>query len=205
MAWQLVTPDGDVDMTSTIRHGWSLAELRAKVGESARSAMKTFGGPMQFLEQRYPDAAARQTYADKLWAEFPPMDTRPPHSVIPLPSVREHEAHDGVSGSDLVLHLAALDFTSTASMKGPPSLRTANLLVDEILTDGFITLGDPLKVHHLGEAARSVTPPWSQDLSALPGFSVGYVKGAARTCVLHTIVTLCLDDNVSLREAPLGW
>ena len=132
------------------------------------------------------------------------MDTRPPHLVIPFPSVREHDAHCGVSGSDLVIHLAALDFTSTASMKGPPSLRTASLLVDEILTDWFITLGDPLKVHRLGENACSVTPPWSQDPSALPGFCVGYVKGAARACVLHTIVTLCLDDKVSLREAPEG-
>ena len=102
-AWQVVTSDGDVDMTNTIRLGWSLAELRTKVGDSVRSVMKTFGGPVQFLEHRYPDAAARQAYADKLWAEFPAMDTHPPHSVVPLPSVREHEAHNGQLGSDLVL------------------------------------------------------------------------------------------------------
>ena len=90
----------------------------------------------------------------------------------------------GHPGESLCFHLAQLDFSEQASFRGPPAQRTCCLLASEILTDGFVTKGDPLL--------------------ATPAFAIGFVKGSTRICTLHTLATLLLDDDFSMAEAWVG-
>jgi hypothetical protein len=206
--WALKTEGGDVDLTGGehTRSGWSLKEIREKLGEAFNSAVKQHGGPMQFLMHRYPNTQTKEQYAKRLWQEFPPLDSHPPHLGWPVPSVAETER---TANSEVVLHLAQFDFSPAATMKGPPGLRTATLLADDILTSGLITVGDPvLVVCPLSETSGTVPSPWPAHDAGKPtseAFSMGYIKGAARICTLHVLVTLCLDDNLPLVQASAGW
>lgn len=164
---------------------------------------------MQFLEKRYPDMDSRRQYAEKLWAHFPAGEVKPPSLRRPLPSCLEEERASGVPGSDLILilHVATLDFRRGASLKGVVSLKTSLLLVDEILTDGFLSAAEPVLVQSPDVQVEEVWGPWwesQDDPRSLGAFSVNYVKGAARVSTLHTILTLCLDDEVQLMEASVG-
>ena len=100
----------------------------------------------------------------------------------------------GHAGESVCFHLAQLDFSDQSSFRGPPALRTCCLLADEILTDGFVTIGDPLlvtcKQYIGGDSIDQVTPPWpeqDQGKPTMPAFAIGFVKGSARTCTLHTL------------------
>jgi hypothetical protein len=182
---------GDVDLSAgLVRQGWNLKTARDKLGAAFVGAVKKTGGPMQFLSQRYPTQTDRETYARDLWNQFPPMDTNPPNLAWPI------------SSGSHVLHLAQLDFSKLCTMKGPPALRTSILLADDILTSGFVTENDPISVIPLSDITCSVNGPWG---GASMAFSMGYIKGAARLCTLHTLVTLCLDDSVDLHKACLPW
>jgi hypothetical protein len=160
---------------------------------------------MQFLMHRYPNKQTKEPYAKRLWQEFPPLDSCPPHLGWPVPSVAEP---DRTAASEVVLHLAQVDFSPAATMKWPPGLRTATLLADDILTSGFITVGDPVLVCPLSETSGTVRSPWTAQDAGKPmseAFSMGYIKGAARICTLHVLVTLCLDDDLPLVQASAGW
>jgi hypothetical protein len=196
-AWALTTESGDVDLSLVVRSGWSLKEIRDKLGDAFSSNVKKFGGPMQFLANRYKDKKAKEEYGQRLWKEFPPLDNRAPHLEWPLPTVLDSER---TTNSEVVLHLAQLDFTSAATLKGPPGLRTSLLLADDILTSGFITVGDPLLVNPLDREIEGVPGPWGVDQALSDAFSIGYIKGAARMCTLHMLVTLCLDDELPLHQ-----
>lgn len=84
-------------------------------------------------------------------------------------------------------------------------MRTSCLLAEEILTDGFVTKGDPLLVTRKEYPPEDKgTGPWpdhDQGQPTAPAFAMGSVKGAARICTLHTLVTLLLDEELSLMEA----
>lgn len=200
LAWGLTTQDGDVDMSSGVRRaGWNLKTLRERLGSAFAEAAKTHGGAMQFLEQRYKNIDEKQSYANRLWREFPPLDHRPPVLSWPIPTIKEQDRNDD---SIIFLHLAQLDFSRRATLKGPPALRTCLLLADDILTSGFITLGDALLVTPLEGLGPILEGPWADGMgNQSPAFCIGYVKGMARICTLHMLVTLCLDDDPPPREA----
>ena len=206
LAWALTLDDGDIDMSGGHRFGWSLKQTRDHVGVAFAKAVKQFGGPMQYLQHRYPDTAAKGQYAQRLWAEFPPQETHQPYLAEPLPSCQESDKGSNVPGADLILHLAQLDFSMACTMKGPPGLRTSLQLADEIISSGFISMGDPVCVTPLPQTCN-VQRPWPVEDAGektMEAFAMGYVKGAARLCTLHVLVTLCLDDNVSFSQARGG-
>ena len=45
--------------------------LRDVVVEACDRLMQRFGGPMQYLMDRFPDATSKQAYVDWLWLTFP--------------------------------------------------------------------------------------------------------------------------------------
>jgi hypothetical protein len=212
LAWSLTNEDGDIDMTSTVRRGWCLKALRLSLGEAFKTTVKQHGGARQFLQKRYPTKVSKVDYAKKLWLEFPPLDSSWPTLCEDLPAcVEEGKTVANVHGVNQFLHLAQLDFSEQASFRGPPGLLTCCQLADEILTDGFVTKEDRLLVTRKDylsrDAGDQVPGPWpdqDQGKPTVPAFAMGFVKGAARICTLHTLVTLLFDDEISVREAYVG-
>ena len=214
LAWSLTNEDGDIDMSATVQRGWGLRKIRELLGQAFNRTVKENGGTMQFLQTRYPTKESKVEYAKKLWEAFPPMDTAYPLLCEDPPACREEDRMKGHPGDNVCFHLAQIDFSEQASFRGPPALRTCCLLADEILTDGFVTKGDPLLVtckQYLKGSIDNVTAPWpaqDQGKPTMPAFSMGFVKGMARICTLHTLVTLILDDDILMLEArcraPLG-
>ena len=120
----------------------------------------------------------------------------------PLPSAGLQPAPLGwpLANGPHVLHLAQLGFSQLSTVKGFPAIRVSLLLADEMITSGFITQADPLTVSPLVERRlENVKGPWG---GANNGnvCSAGYVKGAACVCTLHTLVTLCIDDQIHLNK-----
>ena len=99
-SWALKTAGGEVDLTrgEHTRSGWSLKEIREKLGEAFNSAVKQHGGPMQFLMHRYPNTQTKEQYAKRLWQEFPPLHSHPPHLgwLVPSVAVSERTANSEV-------------------------------------------------------------------------------------------------------------
>jgi hypothetical protein len=205
LAWSLTKEDGTVDLSATVQRGWGLQKIRESLGEGFKATVKEHGGTMQFLESRYPTKEAKAEYAKKLWAEFPPLDSTFPMLCDNPPACKEEDRMAGRPGASLFFHLAQLDFSAHSSLRGPPALRTCCLLADEILTDGFVTMGDPLLVTCKEyPPSDKGTGPWSsqdQGQPTAPAFAMASVKGSARICTLHTLVTLLFDEDLSVSEA----
>jgi len=131
-----------------------------------------------------------------------------------MPTLKDHPAEIPCTSltmdslavrNEVIFHVAQLDFSRLATLRQPPSLKVALALADEILTSGFITNGDPILVTFLADANSAVPGPWPQELEYSRAFIFGYVKGASRLCTLHTLITLCFDDDISIEQAgPRG-
>ena len=102
-----------------------------------------------------------------------------------------------------MVHVAALTFATEGSLKGAPEVHTVVRLVDEILTDGFVTSSEPLEVvqdDRLDAVGASLTSPWST-VGTLKPFTLGYSKGQARATTLLGILSVCRDKGLSVGEA----
>jgi hypothetical protein len=106
--------------------------------------------------------------------------------------------------AEVIFHLAQLDFSRLVTLRQPPAIKASLLLADEILTSGFVTNGDPIMVHLLDDLRSTVPGPWPPEMGSSRAFVFGYVKGANRMCTLHTLITLCLDDDISIEQAGQG-
>ena len=98
--------------------------------------------PVSFLAAKYPTVEAMETYARALWQEFPPIDSNPPLLAGNLPG----KPIGTLSAKDVyVVHLAAISF-SRKCMVCEPTTDKVLKLVDEIMTDGFVTHTEPLEL-----------------------------------------------------------
>eukprot|EP00959_Pyramimonas_sp_CCMP1952_P222723 4656368-Pyramimonas_sp.AAC.1 len=70
-------------------------------------------------------------------------------------------------------------------------------LTEHLARDGFVTTVEPLLVTSLHEGALEGLPKMPNGITS---FSVGFVKGSARMSTLLAILTMFVDDNISLRE-----
>ena len=74
-------------------------------------------------------------------------------------------------------------------------------LLDEIVTDGFVSAGEPILVTAI---PKDTVPdaPWKQDHmhDIIGAFGLGFVKGAARACTLHAIIRVAWEDSVDLKK-----
>lgn len=203
--WGLTSVDGEVDLSAGPARagGWSLKEIREKLGTAFGACVRKHGGPMQFLASRYFLASERVKYAKALWSTFPPREDMPPtlkDSSACLPSTGLSSSSSG-QRHEIILHVAQLDFSRLATLRQPPALKPSLLLADDILTSGFVSNGDPIMVNLLADTSSAVQGPWPLEQGDSRAFIFGYVKGANRLCTLHTLITLCLDDNISIEQA----
>ena len=130
-AWDLTQAEDDNPESWARKRDAILADLQAKLKNLT---------PLKLLEKKYPSAHDKDRYARLLWHQFPPMASNPPLMRADLPGKQE----ELLTAEDvIVMHLATISFSAT-SMVCEPTIDKIMKLVDEILTDGFVTDTEPL-------------------------------------------------------------
>ena len=143
---------------------------------------ESYGGPMQFLQKSFTTTEAMQNFKDQLMAGLPP-DERIDEAKTVRPTAEF--VRDVELGTEYCGHLSMFSFNAGASSKPAPYRTTVTSLVDEYLTNTFLTRGDPLVVYAL--------TPEHPGFVDNDSFWLGYVKGAARTTTAMALAYLMLD------------
>ena len=119
-----------------------------------------------------------------------------------MPGKREGEL---TAADVVVMHLATISFSAT-SMVCEPTFDKVMKLVDEILTDGFVTDTEPLLLDVSPtrmDAIRGIQglagiPPWGDMVNGKPSlrpFSVCHHKSAARVIALHLLLNVFMEES----------
>ena len=140
---------------------------------------KQFGGPCQYLHSFSRDEM--NDFAHYLWTTYPERDDLLYCHDARLPATSEEQLAES---PPTLVHLTSCGFEEDCSLRPPTAQETAELLVDEIMADGFITSGQPLLV------LQSHTPTRTYDKfeGELETFSLGYLKGMCRVSTVLTII-----------------
>ena len=192
-AWGLTQAEDDNPESWGRKRDAILADLKAKLKNHT---------PLQLLEKKYPSVHDKDQYARLLWHLFPPMASNPPWMRADLPGKQE----ESLTAEDvIVMHLATISFSAT-SMVCEPTIDKIMKLVDEILTDGFVTDTEPLLLDVSptrmdaiqGIQGLAGIPPWGDTLAngkpSLRPFSVCHHKSAARVIALHILVNVFMEE-----------
>ncbi len=159
------------------------------------------GGPVQYLRKMLDTPATRFEFGDWLLKTLPEKQDLSYKYGKVLQHVTEQ-----TMGTTLpsVVHPAALGFLEGTTTKPPTEASKARLLFEEVLHCGFITSSEPLIVFQppsLQEGVLDDFPAWQcQANPCLPGFSLGYVKGQARTSTLLAILHTCYTKQVAVES-----
>ena len=154
--------------------------------------------PLQLLENKYPSVHDKDQYARLLWHLFPPMASNPPWMRADLPGKQE----ESLTAEDvIVMHLATISFSAT-SMVCEPTIDKIMKLVDEILTDGFVTDTEPLILNvtpvQMEKEGLEGISPWGamvDGVASLRPFSVCHHKSAARVIALHLLLNVFMEES----------
>ena len=135
----------------------------------------TYGGPMQYLNTQYSTDAQKQAF-HTLLTNAAPRDARIADTDMP------DQTPEFISkvelNRDYAAHISMLSFSPSGTTKPPPYKSVVKSLVDEFLTNTFITKGDPLVVFSMAETTER--------------FWLGYIKGAARAMTALALLSIML-------------
>eukprot|EP00438_Fugacium_kawagutii_P022435 Skav232862 [mRNA] locus=scaffold2451:162468:166474:+ [translate_table: standard] len=153
--------------------------------EDVDAELHRTGGAVQYLREK---AAELVPFGEWLWSTFPEKDDCLYQRKAGLPACREEEA---AQGPPLVVHVAALAFDQTSSLKPPPGISQVLSLIEQYLQDGFVTsaadCGPLLVLERIGGNKQEKPDLWQDrvglDEPLLP-FSLGYLKGFTRAVSL---------------------
>ena len=170
--------------------------------DKAIKAMKLiateFGGPLKYLESHLANSVDQESFSSWLYNTFTEKDDLFCHHDFVLPWVRS--GHDLASSPPVVVNIAALGFGSAASLKPDAGTQLFEQLVEQYLSDGFVTNSEPLLVTQPSEmqVGNQLTIHWTSSSGlAMNTQSLGYVKGNARTssalALLHWVFANGLD------------
>eukprot|EP00969_Alexandrium_andersonii_P066593 2935892-Alexandrium_andersonii.AAC.1 len=143
------------DSRDGIPHDEDAARLRLAFDQMC----STFGGPQQFLSKRLADKDSQARFAKQLRSAFPPLMGKTYCVDYPLPAIREE---DMAAVPSLVVHISCLGNDESCTMKHPPLAETCKKIMEEVLTDGFVTASEPLKVTMAASADRHLLPDVSE-------------------------------------------
>ena len=190
-AWSLVQAEDDNPESWGQKRDAILADIKATLKNDT---------PLQLLEKKYPGVHDKDQYARILWQQFPPMPSHPPWMRADLPGKQE----ESLTAEDvIVMHLATISFSAT-SMVCEPTIDKIMKLVDEILTDGFVTDTEPLILNvtpmQMEQQGPEGIPPWGATVgvdgfASLRPFSVCHHKSAARVIALHLLLNVFLEES----------
>ena len=177
------------------------AQLKESVLEDLASELAKAGGPSQYLEQ-----VDLVEFGHWLWQSFPEDDAALYTHSKGLPAIAESEAS---TTPPLLCHVAALGFSELCSLKPPPGRAQCLALCEQYLLDGFLTStnesGPLLVLEGLGVATKALPEDlWhTQCRDAMSAFSLGYLKGMARSCsllfLLHRLMVTQVPVERELR------
>jgi len=152
------------------------------------------GGPRAYLNKTFDTAEKRKMFATTLLREFPMRDTQKYVTSLNIPAISKDELGKHTPS---VFHMASFSFHEDASTKMPPGEHLTLALVDEYLTDGFLSGGEPLLLSvPLAPMPDSFNDTWVTDDTCLVQ-GIGYVKAQARMLVLLAMIGLRIEDYVS--------
>ena len=160
-----------------------LTGLASELVYWAKESVGNAGGPVQYLDARYPTDSDKKQFADALMTHFPPKETISYQAKGPMP---KSEAVDGGQTNQLCLHPSVFAWGGNASVKCKPELYTSLRLLHEYLVSGFLTNTDPLHINELRVSAEQYN---------LGPHSVGYIKGQARMTTLLCILSQVMETN----------
>ena len=147
-----------------------------------KAVMEKFGGPQQYLEATV--GKNRQGFLEYLQATYiPRMDVHYVDGKLPMDT-----------NTIVSCHVWDLGFSTGTSTKPPIYQQTANLLLDEILTNGFVSQHDPLLVWE-GLPQGDLE---SQENGSFKAFWLSYVKGAARSTTVLFLCQLLQGEQLEL-------
>ena len=188
-AWGLAQAEDDNPESWGQKRDAILADIKAK--------LKNYT-PLQLLEKMYPSVHDKDQYARILWQQFPPMASHPPWMRADLPGKQE----ESLTAEDvIVMHLATISFSAT-SMVCDPTIDKIMKLVDEILTDGFVTDTEPLILNvtrtQMEQQGLKGIPPWGAMIDgseSIRPFSVCHHKSSARVTALHLLLLPFIQES----------
>ena len=106
IAWQL----GEVSSSKE-------AAFRDKVEEAIANICQQWGGPQQYLIQRYGTKETLTEFSQQLWKMFPPADSDVYSFMQPLPSHKPAEVNNNSNLQLLTIHLSLFGFMPDHSPK----------------------------------------------------------------------------------------
>ena len=188
-AWDLTQAENDNPESWDRKRDAILEDLKAQLKNNT---------PLQLLEKKFPSADDKDRYARLLWHQFPPMASNPPLLRADLPGKQE----ESLTAEDvIVMHLATISFSAT-SMVCEPTIDKIMKLVDEILTDGFVTDTEPLILNvtpmQMEKEGLKGISPWGamvDGVASLRPFSVCHHKSAARVIALHLLLNVFMEES----------
>ena len=181
-------------------HGDSKKAFANHLLSEMRVIGKKCGGPLQYLLQEMPSNKEKAVFVKWLWETFPEQDdTYYNHGL--LESVRDDVI---ATSTPLCIHIAALGFHQTCSLKPSPGQEVFNELLEQFVVDGFVTAGDPLLVNHCVELvaeSEAMDQMWSAPAGQplLGVCSLGYTKGMARATSVLALLHYCFKHTIDLQ------
>ncbi len=157
---------------------------------------KKHGGPTQFLEHMLSATEDRVALAQWMKTTFPMVDDTTYTLTRTLPAVDEEELGNL---APLTVPVACLGWERWVSLKSPIGETVCMELTHEIVTDGFITMGDPLLVLQPEEGVSAPYGTIDGTTDGLGLFSLGYVKGHARVTTITAMLLLIHADDIDLK------
>ncbi len=160
------------------------------------AACSTHGGPDKYLQQVLCDSTAKQSFAEVLV------------EILPFCDTIKYSHQKGLKDECVWVHPCVLNFHRRASPKLSVDRERAHKLAAEVLSDGFVSLGEPLRVTQQPDLDTCLAIPGcaGTDGQLVSCFSYGYIKGMNRACVLLCLIHLMLAKNINIKEElPHFW
>ena len=165
--------------------------------------LERFGSLSAYLTQRYADQKELQDFASYLHYLCRSNEAFHDLGVGRLSTLPATQVSGNAKDTPTIqLPVAAFHFGKHASVRADPDHCQVLDMAEHILTEGFISVTDPIKgmqcadiFSHVG--GHPVRPPWAGEL--LP-FCVGFSKGRTRVHTLG-ILSLCHDNKLDVVEA----
>ena len=188
----------------------SIEDFKANLKRGCMETIDMFGGPEQYLNQRFASSAQKIEFGKRLLHEFPLRDDTLYHMSSVLELVDEKHIGDSTC---MKLHVSSFSFHPKASLQGTPTASRTKELVDFIVTQGFVTEGDPIRVKQSPQVQGVAPAAWVKfsigpddvripaQTDQLPMQSVGYKMGNARMKTLLMILSIAFDEKVDLKKS----
>ena len=183
---EVVTADMDLDVKVESVESMSkpdllgvtdLGQVKASLIGTFATVCDRFGGPSQFLLDKFPSEKSQGKFRQQLLQAFP-LQSWVNYVVPSLLGKKE----------STMLHASMLGFTPETSTKPFPYSSVCKQLFEEYLAHGFLTDVEPLRVWCTAEEKQN--PPEK--------FTVRFVKGSARSSTLLAMLSLALDAGVDI-------